>query len=350
MAYSNVETPVFYIDNYLYHKAIETSFTEGTPSDAYNMSPQVSTGISSDFDIQLPISPINYDLSGNMKYYIALLNNDLPSRGYFANMSTLISDENNVYVYNDFDLIKGGWNTYSFHHGSTILATDTAHDTSFYKLNNYGWFQLGAVSTGIQYTMPKNPDLNLSMEIEMGGVDAVVTSNGDTISNIKYEGSPLWTNTDFWGESGLRITNPFETYFINWTPSYPSIDVRKNGTKRSGRKKWALSFSYISDTDFFSSNVKSSNYTEHGFENDTEYSSNDVDTTNNTLRYNMDTDDSFYAQVWNKTLGGALPFIFQPDSNDKDDFYICKFDQKSLKVSQSAYKVYDISLKIVESW
>ena len=54
--------------------------------------------------------------------------------------------------------------------------------------------------------------------------------------------------------------------------------------------------------------------------------------------------------MWNKTLGGALPFIFQPDSNFRDEFYICKFDQDSLKISQSAYKVYDVSVKIVEVW
>ena len=68
------------------------------------------------------------------------------------------------------------------------------------------------------------------------------------------------------------------------------------------------------------------------------------------MKYNVDTDDSFYAQVWNKTMGGALPFIFQPDSNNSDEFYICKFDSRSLSVKQSAYKVYDVSLKIKEVW
>ena len=80
------------------------------------------------------------------------------------------------------------------------------------------------------------------------------------------------------------------------------------------------------------------------------YDSGDIDTTNNVMMDTIETDDSFYAQVWNKTLGGALSFIFQPDSNFGDEFYICKFDQKSLKIEQSAYKVYDISLKIVEVW
>ena len=56
----------------------------------------------------------------------------------------------------------------------------------------------------------------------------------------------------------------------------------------------------------------------------------------------------FNCAVYCKGLG--IPFIFQPDSNNRDEFYICRFDQDSLKVSQSAFKVYDVSLKIVEAW
>ena len=66
----------------------------------------------------------------------------------------------------------------------------------------------------------------------------------------------------------------------------------------------------------------------------------------------MFTDDSFVAQVWNKTCGGALPFIFQPDSenNNPDQFCIAKFDQDTLKITQEAYKVYSFSIKIREVW
>ena len=72
----------------------------------------------------------------------------------------------------------------------------------------------------------------------------------------------------------------------------------------------------------------------------------------NEFNYNIFTDDSFIAQVWNKTLGGALPFIFQPDStnNNPDQFCIAKFDMDSLSVKQVAFKSYEISLKIREVW
>ena len=334
MAYSNVGTPVFYIDNYLYHKTIGTTLTEGTPADVYNMKPQITTTVDANFVIQLPVSPINYNLYGNMKYYIAFLNHDIGTSSGYINVQTIITDENDVQIISDIDVIRGGWANYQFINGSTILAIDTAHDTSFYKLNNSGAFNLGAISTGIQYTMPHSPDLNLNMEIEFDGIKTITTSGGGSISNVRYSGNPLWVN-------GVNKTNPFDVYDT-------SLDVTTAGARRNGRKSWSLKFRYIADTDLFSSNPRASSYIDPSVDT-SNYASDDI-ADDTSYKYNIETDDSFHAQVWNKTLGGSLPFIFQPDSNDRDDFYICKFDQDSLKVTQSAFKVYDIAVKIVEVW
>ena len=72
--------------------------------------------------------------------------------------------------------------------------------------------------------------------------------------------------------------------------------------------------------------------------------------TNTIHRYNIDTDDSFYAQVWNKTLGGALPFIFCPDSKATDlEFSLCRItNQPSFK--QVANNTFSTSLTITETW
>ena len=336
MAYSNVGTPVFYIDNYLYHKTIGTTLTEGTPADVYNMKPQITTTVDANFVIQLPVSPINYNLYGNMKYYIAFLNHDIGTSSGWANISTVITDENDAQITRDIDVIRGGWNGYSFINGSTILAIDTAHDTSFYKLNNSWAFHLGAVSTGIQYTMPHSPDLKLNMEIEFDGVDTITTSGGGSISNINYTGNPLWINGD-------NKTNPFDTYGN-------TLDVTTSGARRNGRKFWSLKFSYLSDVDLFASNPRGSGSTNGGYTEDvSQYESSDIHSSGGELEYDMETDDSFVAQVWNK-VGMGISFIFQPDSNHRDDFYICKFDQDSLRVTQEASKAYSISLKIVEVW
>ncbi|MAH51447.1 hypothetical protein CMI37_36870 [Candidatus Pacearchaeota archaeon] len=80
----------------------------------------------------------------------------------------------------------------------------------------------------------------------------------------------------------------------------------------------------------------------------------ELTTTNMTTLFkeNLLTNDNFFSQVWHKTLGGTLPFIFQPDNsnNNPDQFAIAKFDPNSLKATQSAHNVYDISLKIEEVW
>ena len=65
---------------------------------------------------------------------------------------------------------------------------------------------------------------------------------------------------------------------------------------------------------------------------------------------NLLNDDNFFSQVWSKTLGPTLPFIFQPnkDNANPDGFAIARFKENSLKATQTAHNVYDISLKIEE--
>ena len=64
------------------------------------------------------------------------------------------------------------------------------------------------------------------------------------------------------------------------------------------------------------------------------------------------TGTDFFSAVWNKTLGNALPFIFQPDNTNAnlDQFAICKFVGDSLTYNQVANNVYNIKLKIEEVW
>ena len=65
----------------------------------------------------------------------------------------------------------------------------------------------------------------------------------------------------------------------------------------------------------------------------------------------MLSDDSFNF-VWNCTLGGTLPFIFQPDNsetgNNPDRFSICTFRDNTLSVKQVAFNTYTLSITIDE--
>jgi len=102
----------------------------------------------------------------------------------------------------------------------------------------------------------------------------------------------------------------------------------------------------MSDDKIFASNFMNTNHTEtiDGYEGQLDE--------NNEFEDNIFTHDSFISQVWNKTLGGALRFIFQPDSenNNPDQFCICKFDQDSVQLKQVAFRTYSFSVKIREVW
>ena len=368
MAYSNVVTPSFYIDNYLYRKAIGAVVTpsasgsfeidgEILAESFYTLTPSTTSSVGSVFINSLNCNPSYYNLGDNLKFYIAILNHDnslMPNddQGGYFRIYHYNESGVGVNVSEDFEEVLNGQadgNAFYPKSGSTILTTSIPHDTDEYlfqlrDVSGVPYRQMGAMSLGFKYTMPRSPDIQLSMDIEMDGITTTSTSNGGLISNIQYTGNPLWYNNE-------SITNPFAVYD-------GTLDVTSdvNGGIRNGRKSWSLAFSYINDVDLFSSNLKSSTYTEHP--NDSTYQSSDLEplddsgnpTSESYLAFNIDTDNSFYAQVWNKTLGGALPFIFQPDSNNNDEFYICKFDQSSLRTTQVSHKVYNVRLKIVETW
>ena len=193
-------------------------------------------------------------------------------------------------------------------------------------------FSLGALSTGIYYDMPHSPELDVAMTIENDGYDAITTQGGAHLTNVRYNGAPMWEKAD-----GSEIPP--------WTIGEPTAAGR-----RRGRRVWSMNFKYLSEKDLFASNYMSSNYTE----NPDGYDSADLDTdadNNEVFYYNLDNDNSFHAQVLNK-IGNGQRFIFQPDNtnNNPDQFAICQLDQDSLNIKQVANGVYDISLKIIEVW
>ena len=378
MAYQNVGTPRFFIDNYMYLRAIgldpqayiditseinnlnNTEFQ--TPLDnenAFTLSPEMSKQFISNVGAMRVFIPCGdmvrgMDFSGNMKWYGALLNHNLDdcdcriqnimfmgAIDYETNVYSEVDEENKVSVLNieSHSEIKNGS---SIWYSDLVPSPPSDSSVRFTGLRltddgtgngNLSNFQVGAISMGVMYTMPNSSDLNLTMQVEFGGYDETETLGGSTLTNIRQTGAPIWSND---GE----YNSPFSVGDF-------SDNQYLGGAKRNGRRSWSLKFSYISDENIFSSNYMANNYTE----TTTDYSSDDLDT-DNQFEYNMFTDDSFMAQVWNKTLGGALPFIFQPDSNNDnpDQFCIAKFDMDTLSVKQVAFKTYSISVKIREVW
>ena len=313
MAYQNVATPRFYIND------VEWLITTMDTQSSYR---HYHT---------LPVNPIPYFGQAISPFSISFLRN----KSFIAILghnggSYSISTE--AYLIPVVNAGSAGANPDPEYAGFSISTFDGSGISSIKAM---GSFTAGSILIGTYYDMTNSPNLNLTLSYEYGGVNETTTKNGSTFSNTLYTKPPMWGNLGAWelGDSTNQLLS------------------------RSGRKSWDLKFSYISDSDLWGSNQMLS-FNAQSITETLDYEADDIQDSTG-YRYNLLTDDSFFSQVWHKTLGGTLPFIFQPDgdgdtpgsgNNNPDQFAICRIAKNSLKATQSAFNVYDISVTIEEVW
>ena len=192
--------------------------------------------------------------------------------------------------------------------------------------------QLGSMVVGKYFDAPNSPDLNLTMSRRFDGIKRQRTIGGKTLANIYYDGPTEWTMNN--ADGTTYKYPPFELDTIG-----DDFDQRvKSGIGRKGLRSWNLTFSYISESDMWIDNEVSNTLISDGESNP---ENNDPNP--------MLSDNSFNF-VWNCTLGGTLPFIFQPDNtnNNPDQFSICNFRENTLSVNQVAFNTYSVSMTIDE--
>jgi hypothetical protein len=174
--------------------------------------------------------------------------------------------------------------------------------------------KIGSLSLGSYFNMPVAPDLSLSLEHDYSGIKKTTSMSGASFSNANWTKPPKWGDKEAWQLGDFP--RPY-----------------------SGRRIWDLSFSYISDSD-----LEPRNYT--GTIADSQHQQGD---------------DNWFENVLHYTMGGHLPFIFQPDKDavyEPQDAYIgkipefaiCRFDMNSFSREQVAPDVYNIKIKVKESW
>lgn len=184
--------------------------------------------------------------------------------------------------------------------------------------------KLGSHIFGRKFEMPTAPNMSLTQEYLFDGTKTQKSRGGATLTNTLYDSPPKWGDLSGWERT---FTGNEQT----------PLNYRNIISGRKGRRAWSLKFSFISEenafpkhilgsdgTDFYSMVGRLNEYNEHSA----------VDTVYGLLSL---------------TLGGALPFIFQPDK-DEDNFAIVRLDQKSLSFRQASHRSYDFSCKLIESW
>ena len=348
MANQNVGTPRFYINDLTYSIAtgqleIQTTSTNpnaeylsiinGNPSNTTLINQSYTTAGGGDAPLNLRYTRINR----NRPNYIAVLGHNLNSQQmgirhyYWTNpdeyewngghgLTDIINGENGEIVHptdTASDFLQPTYDGFS-------ICEVTASDDDYYGLSNLQFaidtttegerqLKIGSIFMGQYYDMPHSPDLSLKMSHEYKGIKKQESMGGSTLTNVNYYKPPDWGNLEAWQ--------------LGFFPR-----------KYSGRRIWNLTFSYLSDD-----KVEPKHY--------------DMDETHS------DWKDNWFSNVLHYTMGGALPFIFQPDNSatyTTDDgtgeitaipeLAICRFDMNTFTKKQVAHNMYTISVKIKESW
>lgn len=209
----------------------------------------------------------------------------------------------------------------------------------------FGYPRIGCISIGKRYQMPHSPDLNLTQTYDYGSKE-IEAKQGASLSNNMWQ-NPKWGNLGAWELATVSEVEPFEV---------DQNAVNLASVARSGKKVYDLSFSYLDDGDVFGANQTLSRdddawqgiVTEDDYPDIDDNNVQDVDPESDKFNKNILNDQSFYTSVIHKTNGGALPFIFQPNSEDKTNMIIAKLDMKAFSFKQVANGVYNVRLKIRE--
>lgn len=163
---------------------------------------------------------------------------------------------------------------------------------------------VGCILVGEIYELPHAPDLELIRTISFDQVSVLESSGGQRFGNATSLGRTATSSSK----------SPFTT---------STVSQQKYG----GRISYDLNFSYLDSTDVMPD----------------EY---DI--------YNP-TDDSVVEDIWNKTCGPLIPFIFSCDKDSEGDnaeseHIFARFAQNSLEQRQVAVNKFNIGMKIAEEF
>lgn len=330
MSYNRIATPRFYLDtnNWRMSRGVSNklSIISGTPNTGSTVN---------DLTDMKPLNRCSFDTSGTTTHivlqldttntstenkfdYIAILNHNLSTAegkirvayrtAAFTGAGQGTDVTNLTEVVNG--AVSGNLATPSAN-GSTILTFDevTSANGRYWaiEIEDDATFpatdlEIGLVMMGEYYDMPHSPDLSVKRTIDYDGVTVQQAIGGGEFANASHFGGDDFSSSVF----GQPFRHQTTSYF------------RRAG----GRISYYVKFSYLNDTDLMPSDLSRP----YG--------------------------DTVFHDVWNKTSGMFVPFIFGADntSTTMGDYIFARFQDDSLQSTQVAPQIWDIDLKIRETW
>ena len=344
MANMNIRTPRFYVDwiSHLLARGVAQNgnfdvlatdagaykmgtFTTGSEAELFDMKPlnKCTFDTSADTDAHVMIN-IDINSTYPKQSFVAILNHNMASADakvlikasdteahiQAVDMGSATAMANPVEVVNA-DAISSSIITPATD-GSTIVRFDES-DLRYWGIqfegdssNTFGSTDLfvGCILIGEYYEMPHAPDLSVKRSIIFDKNKIQESVGGQRYSNMASHGR----------QSGSTSKSPFSL-------------ATQNYTTYGGRISYDLNFSYLNSTDVMPN----------------EYSS---------LQY---TDDAVVEDVWNQTNGSHLPFIFSIDKDSEgagaeSEHILARFRQNTLDMTQVAYDMFNISMRIEEEF
>jgi len=230
--------------------------------------------------------------------------------------------------------------------------TDTKRLYAYFYdyIGNVGQRYMGSYFFGKTWTPNIDPKVTMSREFD--GIKVSRTKGGFSHHNVNYLGNPLWSGHNAWElwkyPSDPATTPPNEN--PDSTQQQMFIEDDKANLGRLGRRKWTISFTHIADYDLHAA-LEQTNW--NSFDGTQTYPDNsEQNFTEKGYDNPILQEDNFMSRLWIPTLGGTIPFVFQPntENNNPDQFAVCTFDRNSISISTLAPNMYSISFSISEVW
>ena len=191
--------------------------------------------------------------------------------------------------------------------GWSLITYQQQHDARYQKLviedvSTYDTdVKIGCILWGIKYTFPSSPDLNIKRSFSYDGLKINESLGGQKYAHATYLSGNSWTSTAAWD-----------------TTTTPSL--------KTGRQKIDMSFSYLSDTDVFPSDLHDVT----------------ISTTGESVLNRL---------IW-MTNGGMHPLLLQlshSDTNDDDGWLYCRLGNKP-SFTQVAHRNWSTQLSFIEEF